>query len=587
MSASRFLTALGVFAFLVFPASAFAGHENDPGTANMPKLGHNLEVPVSGGAIHSDIAFWRNYAFEGSYDGFRILDISNPMAPVEVSDVLCGASQGDMTISPDGNILIRSQDSGRVIPGNDLNQACHPGTSGSTVNGFEGLQIFNVSNKAAPVFVKALHTDFGSHTHTQYYDRANNRLIIYVSRSGTSGPTGGYGTPSTSPYGGQNWPAGQGCITAVEVPIANPANTSVVNRCIPAGLGGCHDVGVYEGIDRLYGACRPYMILWDISDPVNPVQLHAMTHPEVTPILTTGGWHSASFSWDGKILIAGWEPGGGVAPRCQATGADLTDTANPADRQTDAMKSVFFFRVSDGALLDTWVLPRPQTNQEACTIHNYNAVPHLTRHLLAMGNYTAGTSVLDFTDPMNARELGYVDPLPVDINKGGAWSSHWYNRFLWESDIDEGLNVFGFNAAFTSQTLRMPWLNPQSQGLDFGCRGVARSQRLRAGRSATITTRLLVDAGHAGHTIGQPAQRVRVLVRGVGVSKSARTGSDGRARFTVRPRRAGLLRVFAPGELNMEGCGTRFLVRPAPRGGTAGVGTGGGALTGRVTARMR
>ncbi len=557
---------------LALPASALAGHEADPASPNMQKIGHNLEVPVSGGAIHSDIAFWRNYAFQGSYDGFRILDISNPAAPTEVADVLCGASQGDMTISPDGRILVRSQDSPRVLPGNDIAQACHPGTSTSVSQGFEGLQIFDVSDKANPRFVTAVATDCGSHTHTQYYDRANNRLIIYVSRSGCTGQTNNpYGIAGTNPL-----PR----ITAVEVPLANPGAARVVNNNIPAGNNGCHDVAVYEGINRLYGACRPYMILWDISDPVNPIQLHAVTHAGVTPTLGTSGWHSASFSWDGRILIAGWEPGGGVRPRCQATGVPLTDTADPDDVQTDEMKSVFFFRASDGALINTWVLPRPQTDQEACTIHNYNPVPILDRHLLAMGNYTAGTSVLDFTDPMNPRELGWVDPLPVDLNKGGSWSSHWYNRYLWESDIDEGLNVFRLDEPVTARTLLMPLLNPQTQGLRFACRATRSRARVVAGRRTAVTVRLTVAAGHEGVTIRQPAQRVSVRLRGAGVTARRQTNSAGTARFVVRAKRAGTIRVVSPGALNMRGCATRLAVRAAPRRAPAGP-----ALTGRAAAR--
>ncbi len=570
MGVRRLVATFAFLAFLALPASALAGHEADPATPNMQKLGHNVEVPVSGGAIHSDIAFWGNYAFQGSYDGFRILDISNPMAPTEVSDVLCGASQGDMTISPDGRILVRSQDTPRVLPGNDIAQACHPGTATSTANGFEGLQIFDVSNKAAPVFVKAVPTDCGSHTHTQYYDRANNRLIIYVSRSGCTGQTNNpYGLAGTNPL-----PR----ITAVEVPLDNPAGARVVNNNIPAGNNGCHDVAVYEGIDRLYGACRPYMILWDISDPVNPVQIHAVTHPGVTPTLGVTGWHSASFSWDGKILIAGWEPGGGVAPRCQETGAPLG--GNPPTFQTDEMKSVFFFRASDGAFISKWVLPRPQTAQEACTIHNYNPVPILDRHLLAMGNYTAGTSVLDFTDPMNPRELGWVDPLPVDLNKGGAWSSHWYNRILWESDIDEGLNVFRLAEPVTNRTLLMPLLNPQTQGEPFACTARVTSRRPVAGRRSAVSVRLTVAAGHEGVMVRQPAQRVTVRLRGAGVSATRRTTAAGTATFFVRARRAGTIRVVAPGELNMAGCTARVSVRSAPR-----VRPPQPALTGRVAAR--
>jgi hypothetical protein len=153
------------------------------------------------------------------------------MSPTQISEVTCGRDQGDITISPTGNVLVRSQDTARILPNNDINRACEVGTSAppdspvgqQTVDlGWEGLQIFDISNKASPRFVGAVATDCGSHTHTQYYDAANNRLIIYVSRSG-----GGNGV--MTPYGttcSQFTPK----ITAVEVPLSNPAAARVFNN---------------------------------------------------------------------------------------------------------------------------------------------------------------------------------------------------------------------------------------------------------------------------------------------------------------------------------------------------------------------
>ncbi len=172
---------------MVVSAPVLAWHEAFPRSTNMIPLGESAQPnpdTISGTAFNSDIAFWRNYAVEGWYDGFRVLDISNPGNPVEVTEVKCGWSQGDITISPDGNVLVRSQDSPRVLPGNDPAQACTDSGMGDPTTGWEGLQIFDFSNKANPVFVGAVYTDCGSHTHTQYHDRANNRLIIYVSRGG-------------------------------------------------------------------------------------------------------------------------------------------------------------------------------------------------------------------------------------------------------------------------------------------------------------------------------------------------------------------------------------------------------------------
>jgi hypothetical protein len=90
------------------------------------------------------------------------------------------------------------------------------------------------------------------------------------------------------------------------------------------------------------------------------------------------------------------------------------------------------------------------------------------------GNYQAGTWVTDFTDPANPKTLAWSDPDPKPVpTEGlgaalgtdvcGAWSSYWYNGFIYETNICEGLNVFRFNGAGTAAALRVPHLNPQTQ----------------------------------------------------------------------------------------------------------------------------
>jgi hypothetical protein len=77
------------------------------------------------------------------------------------------------------------------------------------------------------------------------------------------------------------------------------------------------------------------------------------------------------------------------------------------------MKSYFFFDVETGAELGKFVLPRDQSLLENCTIHNYNIVPLKNkngkpRYVLVSGNYQAGISVVDFSDPANAQEIAYA-----------------------------------------------------------------------------------------------------------------------------------------------------------------------------------
>jgi hypothetical protein len=151
---------------------------------------------------------------------------------------------------------------------------------------------------------------------------------------------------------------------------------------------------------------------------------------------------SAAFCWDGEVVVFGHEPGGGVAPECEAT-------------HSNEKKNPFFHDADTGAEFGRWTLPRPQSATEHCTLHNYNTVPLRNgRHLLVSGNYQAGTWVVKFTDLRNATTVGWSDPPPKPVPPGTpfcsdvtrAWSTYWYDGFLYESNIGEGLNIFKLTA---------------------------------------------------------------------------------------------------------------------------------------------
>lgn len=89
-------------------------------------------------------------------------------------------------------------------------------------------------------------------------------------------------------------------------------------------------------------------------------------------------------------------------------------------------KTIFFFKARTGEPAGTFVLPRPQTEFENCTWHNYNVVPTDKRYVLVSGNYQSGISVVDFTNPANANEIAYADPAPLSSTSlvlGGDWST--------------------------------------------------------------------------------------------------------------------------------------------------------------------
>jgi hypothetical protein len=468
----RGATRLAVFAacvlgVLTFTASAAANHASRPHTDNMEALGHSPDfgsflLPDGQRDANSDLAFWGNRVFNGDYDGFRIL--RGGRNPEEISRTRCNGDQGDIVVWKD--ILVRSWNSPKTVP-----RDC----DGTTVPaGFEGVHVFDISNRRDPVLVDEIELSnrpfaqraqqngaiaCGSHTTTAVPDRANDRLIIY---NQTSVPPAGF----------------PGCpfVSILEVPLDDPSQSRWLRNEPLEHLGpdhNPHDTGVILGdVNLMAVAAHDASHVFDIGDNEHPggsledpVFLYEIREPGVCnepgpdpQRPCNGSWHSAAFTWDGEVIILGWEPGGGSQPECEATDPPVK-------------KSAFFYDADDGTKLGQWTLPRPQSSTENCTIHNYNVVPVRDRYVLAGGNYQAGTWVTDFTNPAAPVTLGWSDPPPaVPTQLGGAWSTYWYNGLLYESEIQVGLNVFRFSGPETRGARSLPHLNPQTQEFSFGVR---------------------------------------------------------------------------------------------------------------------
>ncbi|WP_309112624.1 hypothetical protein [Saccharothrix sp.] len=439
---------------LTTPSVAFADHATNPHTQNMHALGHSphpatfLGEPDGVRHVNSDLAFWGRLAFHGNYNGFRIVDISDPEAPTEIVHQGCNGDQGDIAVWDD--ILVRSWNSKKTTP-----RDC----DGETVPaGWEGVHVFDIGNPADPDLIAAVSLPCGSHTLTPVPDLGNGRLIVYSNNSSSTGCGTVPGRAAEDPLGD--------FIDVIEVPLAHPENANLLRREPLAGpltdvRTGCHDMGAILGSVNLAAcASADATNVFDIGlnahpggSIADPEFLFTVSEPGVGQAGTNGRWHSASFSWDGEVLVLGWEPGGGAEPECQTTDP-------PVD------KSLFFYDAHTGAKLGQWVLPRGQDGVgENCTVHNYNVVPLRSgRNVAVGGHYQAGTWATEFTDPANPVTLGWSDPpalSPPDV--GGAWSSYWYNNFIYESSITEGLNVFRLSGNATGGALRLHHLNPQVQ----------------------------------------------------------------------------------------------------------------------------
>jgi hypothetical protein len=205
------------------------------------------------------------------------------------------------------------------------------------------------------------------------------------------------------------------------------------------------------------GACSGNGILLDISDPVKPVRLDAVTDKNFAY------WHSASFNNDGTKIIFTDEWGGGTRPRCRATD-QLTWGA-------DAIFDIVDKKLRFGSYFK---MPAAQTETENCVAHNGSIIPVPGRDIMVQGWYQGGLSVFDFTDSANPVEIAFFDRGPLSATQlitGGFWSTYWYNGHIYGAEIARGVDIFRLTPSeYLSQNeidaatqVRMTVFNAQQQ----------------------------------------------------------------------------------------------------------------------------
>jgi len=304
----------------------------------------------------------------------------------------------------------------------------------------------------------------------------------------------------------------------------------------------CHDITLYPAIGRAGGACEGYGFLLDITDPVHPRRMAAVSDSNFSY------WHSATFNNDGTKVLFTDEWGGGGQPKCRAT--------DPKEWGADAV-----FTIRDGGMRfhSYYKLPAAQTPQENCVAHNGSLIPVPGRDVMVQAWYQGGVSVFDWTDPDHPREIAFFDRGPVDadhMEMGGSWSAYWYNGVIVSSEIARGLDIFGLkpseylsaNEIAAARSARLEYLNVQGQQrytwpVSFALAGAYLDQLERSGAlpaaEIAATRRELARAEAASgpvraETLAALAGRLEVLRAGGGAA-----GKVARLAETVRGLAAG------------------------------------------------
>jgi hypothetical protein len=219
----------------------------------------------------------------------------------------------------------------------------------------------------------------------------------------------------------------------------------------------CHDITLFPAIGLAGGACEGYGLLLDISDPVNPRRIDAVSDSNFSY------WHSATFNNDGSKILFTDEWGGGGQPKCR-----------PSDPREWGANAIFTVENRDMQFKSYYKLPAPQTPQENCVAHNGSLIPIPGRDIMVQGWYQGGISIFDWTDPSRPVEIAFHDRGPVDSTRmagGGSWSVYWYNGVIVSSEIARGLDIFELtpspylsqNEIDAAKTVRLEYLNAQGQ----------------------------------------------------------------------------------------------------------------------------
>ena len=425
------------------------------------RMGLVGNLPGSDGsfAFWGDLAVvnvWADWPELSPDDGFIVVDISDPTRPRQLSRFRCIASFADISIWED--LVFLSQNFATAGDGCDATP-----TDPQDQDAFAGIRVVSIADPEHPVQVAAVPTGiqdasssqseipfvWGSHTHTpvpdlDHEDAAGHpapRILVY------SADAGGelYGT---EPHG-----------SIVEVPLGDPSAAHVVATIDNSTNAPCHDMTVFMPRDLL--ACSAYdagVILFDISNPVRPVQLSHFDNPLVL------SHHSTTFSNDGNTLVLDAEIDTSVNTKSCAGG-----TGDPPG-------ALWFYDVSSLRApqeLGFFQLPRPNA-EHFCYAHESNVVPMSgPRDVVVTGWFGGGVNLVDFTDPSRPREIAFWMRSGLDGEHSFPYAGYWYNGHVYtgntalrgmdEPVTDRGFDVFTVDHPVLSTAIRLSHMNAQTQ----------------------------------------------------------------------------------------------------------------------------
>jgi hypothetical protein len=345
--------------------------------SNTPPAAPFAVAPGDFRYMQSDLAFMRQYVFQGNFQGLQIWDVSNPKQVKQVLELVCPGAQNDVSVYR--NLLFVSVEDvgGRLDCGS---QGIQERVSRDRV---VGIRIFDISDLAKPKQITAVQTCRGSHTHTLVTDpRDTANVYIYVSGGAPVRPAEELPGCVASP---EDPNTALFRIEVIKVPLADPAKAAIVSS-----------PRIFEQL-------------------TNPGR-----HPEAPEDVAAAAKAAAEARARGMFTatVFGTEtviPSGFIRPKLDSIVRARGATGDPTAADSAALRSVL------QGMVDQMVSGPPgMAGRGPSQCHDITVYPAIGRAGGACGGYGL---LLDITDPVNPRRLAAV----ADSNMG-AWHSATFNN---------------------------------------------------------------------------------------------------------------------------------------------------------------
>jgi len=388
---------------LSFLFLAFAGCLVEP--AHTPEVDTPVVLPdvltdmqyVTNGNNQSTDGLWlhNDFAYLSGPSGLRIVDISNPEFPVMVSNDIedTGSRDVDIMVHPDGRLYA-------VL-----------------ASGGAGTRLVDVTDPTTASVVSQV--SVGSHNIAV----VPNSTIVYNSRS----------ISAHVPGAGES-----GQVDLID--FADPAVPVVKVFAFPAVIidpngaprqvssTTCHDMTFNVQRQLAYCAGVTDTTIWDIADPWNPVIIQVIDWPGTN--IHHGVWSAHGGDW----LVLGDEIAGVAvqAPACSSTVPyptsalwffDITNLATPTP--------LGYYQIP----YDAVQVNEGQVSYPYCSTHFGQIIED--RDQLVMGWYSAGSVLVDFSDPGNAQTIAHYRPDGA-VN---TWEARYYDGYIYTGDTARGMDI--------------------------------------------------------------------------------------------------------------------------------------------------